>query len=259
MECNDFFLDKLNEEFQKRRNKNGRYSLRAYARFLGIDPSTLSKILHKKRPMPLTDALRIGKKLKLSPCEYQNFFFSVVSSRCMGDLRELEQKPGHQLTEELHFKIIVEWEYYAVLNLMSTCDFMADATWIAERLGISEVKAAEVWNDLLKANLITKKEGSYQRTHKSIETTDDIMSYALQLAHLKEMELAAKKITKVPTDERDFFSAIIPANPKALKKAKQLTREYCSNMQKILENGEKSEVYLLSTQLFPLTKKECQQ
>src|SRR5580658_4337102 len=46
------FRDRLEAEFQGRRAKNARYSLRAFARFLHGDHSTLSQILRGSRPAP---------------------------------------------------------------------------------------------------------------------------------------------------------------------------------------------------------------
>jgi len=41
----------LAEEFSRRRRTNARYSLRAFARSVRLDHSTLSQLLHGKRPM----------------------------------------------------------------------------------------------------------------------------------------------------------------------------------------------------------------
>ena len=46
------FRERLQIEFEARRSKNSRYSLRAFAALLGVDHSTLSQILRGSRPVP---------------------------------------------------------------------------------------------------------------------------------------------------------------------------------------------------------------
>ena len=258
MDSQLYFLQRLNREFDDRKQKNPRYSLRAFANFLEIDPSSLSKVLNKKRNLSSNDALRIAKILKLDADEFHLFFSSVLDRKGRGYVENFDQslEVEHYLDEEFDYKAIVEWEYFAVLNLMNTHDFMADEDWIAQRLGISVLKAYEVWNGLIEHGMIQKDENDrYFRTHKKITTSDGKLSKALQLAHLNELDLTAQKVTEVPVNKRDLFSFIIPTNTKQLDKAKKLTREYCKNMERLLEDGERDEVYLLGVQLTPMSER----
>src|SRR3954468_19740013 len=59
------FRNRLQREFDQRRQANERYSLRAFAAFLGTDHSTLSQILRSQRPLPLTRMRSWAKKLGL--------------------------------------------------------------------------------------------------------------------------------------------------------------------------------------------------
>src|SRR4051794_17258701 len=55
----------LEREFASRCRRNRRYSLRSFARFLGIDHSTLSKILRGVRQTPSDSLRRIAPKVGL--------------------------------------------------------------------------------------------------------------------------------------------------------------------------------------------------
>ena len=59
------FRAKLAEQFEARRERNPRYSLRAFAAFLGADHSTLSQILRGARRTPAGQLRSWGKKLGL--------------------------------------------------------------------------------------------------------------------------------------------------------------------------------------------------
>ena len=57
----------LQNEFIDRCKKNPRYSLRAFARSLEIDSSSLSRLLNGKRMVSKTMHLVLGEKLGLAP------------------------------------------------------------------------------------------------------------------------------------------------------------------------------------------------
>jgi len=57
----------LQAEFLHRCRKNAKYSLRAFARFLEVDPSLLSKIFRQERAISEKLFKQFAEKLKLSP------------------------------------------------------------------------------------------------------------------------------------------------------------------------------------------------
>jgi PAS domain-containing protein len=70
-------IEYLASDLKRRKEINSRYSLRAYARYLGLDPSALSRVLAGKQELSLPVSLRVVKKLKLSLEEKQTFLTSV--------------------------------------------------------------------------------------------------------------------------------------------------------------------------------------
>jgi transcriptional regulator with XRE-family HTH domain len=55
----------IGSEFLRRRNINRRYSLRAFARFLGTDHATLSQILRHRRRLTARSIRSLGRRLGL--------------------------------------------------------------------------------------------------------------------------------------------------------------------------------------------------
>jgi hypothetical protein len=60
-----YYLRKLKLDFSRRKRANSFYSLRAYARDLGVHPATLSQVLLGNRPLPLKKGMSFAQ-LKLS-------------------------------------------------------------------------------------------------------------------------------------------------------------------------------------------------
>jgi plasmid maintenance system antidote protein VapI len=98
------FRDALHAELAARRRRNVRYSLRAFARFLGVDHSTLSQILRSRRSLSPRMVSRLGRKLG-------------VSSAFIAEARQ------QQIAE-------------AVLRLARTKSFRPNSRWIATRTGL---------------------------------------------------------------------------------------------------------------------------
>lgn len=98
------FREALHTEFLARRRRNARYSLRAFARFLGVDHSTLSQILRSRRSLSPRMVALLGRKLGLSAT-------FVAEAR-------------HQQIAE------------SVLRLTRSKSFRPNSRWIATRTGL---------------------------------------------------------------------------------------------------------------------------
>jgi transcriptional regulator with XRE-family HTH domain len=127
------FRDRLQQEFAARREKNPRYSLRAFATFLGADHSSVSQILRGARPVP---ALRIrawGKKLGLSAEEISAYIAAghVPEAAVLDRQRQLL----HWTAEAM--SIVGEPLHYEIVRLSRTKAFRADCRWIAKETGFT--------------------------------------------------------------------------------------------------------------------------
>jgi uncharacterized protein (TIGR02147 family) len=249
-------IKQLEKHFNLRKAANSLYSMRAYARDLGLEPSTLSKILKGQRGVPFAFLEPVTTRLGLKPKEKEDFFSSVLKARGYGSWESsVWSTPQIKvLKNDLHFQIISEWEHYALLNLMKLKDFQSDVSWISDRLGLNVPRCKKVIENLLKTSLIRKDEmDQFYRCYPKISSSDDVSAAALKMAHQNDLKMAASKVWSVPIEQRDFCSMTIPTNVKNLKKAKLLTRKYVQDVEKLLESGEPSEIYQLSVQLFPLS------
>jgi len=72
--CDSPFRRRLIQEFDARRARNSRYSLRSFARFLGLDHATLTQILKGRRRMPKGRIHDCAKRLGMSADEASAYF-----------------------------------------------------------------------------------------------------------------------------------------------------------------------------------------
>lgn len=76
-----FHIKRLQHEINLRKESNPRYSLRAFARYLGIGPSTLSRILLNQQEVSQTTCKEILRKLKFNHEDKMMFISSVAEEK----------------------------------------------------------------------------------------------------------------------------------------------------------------------------------
>lgn len=250
-----YYLKKIKEDFTRRSRKNPAYSLRAYAKYLGIHPSTLSHILLGKRTLPKKSSQAVLEKLRLDSQERTRFKTSLPRKKLKIDSIKLSADDSKLLSEEAHFQIIAEWEYYAVLTLFDCTDFNPTLTQIQKRLNLSAPRAKAVLQKLLESGLLHKgTDGKIQKSQTQVKTTEDVVSKALRSSHLETLDLGKRKLDEVAIEFRDFSSAMLAISLQKIPEAKIIIREFREKLVKLMEDGDRSEVYQIAIQLYPLTQ-----
>ena len=237
-----------------RQRRNPQYSLRSFARDLGMNPGTVSAIVMGRRSVPKKSFSLICDRLALSP-------------RQRAVMRRLWQKeiahsaptniPAEDSVEisESHYQILAEWEHFAVLSLMRTKGFSANPNWMAKRLGVSVPRIQAVLTRLESSGFIKwNSDGRLIRTTPPLKTSEGIVSAALRAAHAEEMSLAAQALTSVDVALRDISSMTMAMSPSRLSAARELIKNFRNDLAALCDEDGASEVYQLCMQLFPLTK-----
>ena len=236
----------LQTELTRRRTKNSLYSLRAFARDLGIGVGSISEVMSGKRDLSRKNLLKVLQSLELSN-EQKKIFMdpSTVVQRTP------EQE--HQLLIEDQFKLISDWYYLAILNLAKLKVNRATPKWICERIGIEPYQAIEALERLQRLGLLKIDKNKLERTSRPLTTSNDLPSTAIRKHHSQNLELAEKAIHNVPVELREYGSVTMAVNLKNLTKLKELLLKTRKKAADLLEDEQATEVYTLSFQLFPLT------
>lgn len=115
----------LQEELALRCARNPRYSLRAFARYLGLDHSTLSQLLRGRRRFTRRTIERVGKRLALAPEMITQFVELERTPTEPWTSRELRQ-----LSRDAALTL-AEWYHHAILKLTRLTSFRYSATTVA--------------------------------------------------------------------------------------------------------------------------------
>lgn len=234
--------------FGQKMAQNPHYTLRSFAKRLGVSPSTLSRILSGERALTFKMALRVANFLELSANERQGLLSLYIEEK-------ENEGQSYELNEDT-FLAIKEWYHYGILQLIRLENFKSSATWIAKSLGISILEAKLAIERLVRLNMITRdQDGTLVRTSESFKTKSDYASAGLRDFQRQILQKAIDSLEKDDLSERDITSITVATNEANLKYVKEEIQKFRYRLAEILESGPKTRVYNLGIHLIPLSEK----
>jgi transcriptional regulator with XRE-family HTH domain len=247
------YRDLLADEFARRKRNNPGYSLRAFARDLGISPATLSQVLSGKRDFKKKSALRVADKLAMPPDHVQRMLAQARGDPEAGDGATFDEGE-YQLVQDDIFRMMSEWYYFAILNLAKLPDHRADSRWISARLGISVIEARNAVSRLTRLGYIEIDGTRMKRAVPSLTTTDGVPSSALRAYQKQNLKLAEASLDRDPVELRDMSSLTMAVSREEIPLAKAEISRFKKRFARLFKSSRPSEVYTLALQLFPVTK-----
>jgi uncharacterized protein (TIGR02147 family) len=239
----------LLQEFERRVLANPKYSLRAFARDLGIHSGTLSNILNQRRSVGTKGLTHILKKLPLSVTDKKKILSDLISPTRGPSTEPL-------LIDEEVLSVIQDWEHYAIMAYLQLRKAKKTPGDIAKALRLSQAKVLRALTNLENVGLLKRDGGQLEITRKNLITSRGIPSPALREAHSQYIDKAKNALTDFSTTERDITGTTMAVSHKNLPRAKELIQQFRLELSEILEQGEADDVYRLNIQLFPLTHKK---
>lgn len=241
----------LLQEFAERQTRNSAYSLRAFARDLGVGSTTVSDVLAGKRVLSKKNQHKVLDKLFVSPLLKEKIMKETFRMK----VSKTRDRADERLTlDEDTFHLIADWHYIAILNLAKLKNNQSSPTWIARRLGLEKNLVVEALERLFRLQLIKKNRGRLIRTSKPLTTSSDIPSSAIKKHHLQILRLAEQSLLHDPVHLREISLVTMPINIEKLAKAKEVLLKTRKKLASLLEDDSATEVYTLAFQLFPMTK-----
>ncbi len=247
----------LQRHFADRMQKNPSYSLRAYARHLGLSPTVLSLVLSGKRALSRKALEKIAAKLELNPSE-DELLQSELRARRKGSGALLDVAGAaefRQLTLD-QFAVISDWWHFAILSLIDIPGESLDPDQVGRRLNIHPIEAQAAIERLVRLGILEQEaDGSWKQNGAPIKVENRLSTGATRKFNRQLLEKAIESLESDPIEKRDFSSVTFAMNPKLVSYALEKIRAFRRSLMKELENhGEAKEVYHLSVQIFPLTK-----
>lgn len=223
MELNTRHFDyrrSLAEELRVRQVRNPRYSLRSFARDLGVSVTALSDVLSGKRHFSKRNALQVMDRLGWAPLERASVFVSISS---VSQPQRQTSSLSLRLADD-QFRVIADWYYLVILNLAQIEGAKSAPAWICQRTGISSQEAREAIKRLKRLGYISTKNGELRRLAPNVETTTEVPSAAIRKYHRQNFKLAEEAQEHVPFERRQISSFTVATDPSRVLKAKKCWR-----------------------------------
>src|SRR5690606_26911439 len=158
-------LTTLQEALEERKKRNPRYSLRAFAKAIGVDNATLSRILNERSIPSQESAIAIAEELGLDNESRYHFLKSLEKARRQDRLTDLPDSLQYQ-------NIRFSPEDEVSLATIAVGELVASglATTIPEicyMSGLPEYEVEEVVSQLIKFGSLRKVDGKISHTFRN--------------------------------------------------------------------------------------------
>lgn len=232
-------LRELRSNFAARCTKNERYSLRAFAKSLGVSHTVLSLVLAGKRT-PSKNLCRIVQLqlgLKLQGAD---------------GFSDIGLKP---------YAEIATWVHYAILGMLNFPEFEKSPSWIGKRLGVSSSTAKSALDDLERLGMIKvfikKGKKCWLQSVPPIAVVTKKSTPVTRQFIRGLLTKADESLDTVPFEKRDLTAITFAMAPEDVEFAKErikcFRRQLCHELE---SRPNRQAVYCLALQLFPLCQEE---
>jgi uncharacterized protein (TIGR02147 family) len=246
-------IEFLRQEFVRLKARNPAFSLRAYARRLGISPARLSEVLNRKRTLTKGQVDKIAVAFALDPDTAATF--ARRSRPQTQGVKKSDVAKYSDLDLET-FRLMADWHHSAILCLLETSPKppAMSIKWMAQRLGISTIECNRAIERLVKLKLVKREGKAFKPTARNLATSSGIPSAALRHLHRQMLDLARSALETQSIEDRDVTSITMAIDKTRLPEAKVMIKDFRRKLCAFLEGGDASEVYSLNVQLFQLSK-----
>ncbi len=254
----------LRDVLARKMSRNPSFSLRAFARDLGVSHTYLSLVLNGKKALSLKRVIQFAQLLQLDGRE-ADLFMKAGAHEARGRAAQktksiaTRSKKLDREEEEFfeieadRFRVLCDWYHIPILELTYTKDFRNDPVWIARRLSISPEQARNAISRLKRMGLLEECGGKLTKTNAKLAVVPKGFETAVRDFH-RQMIQKASDVLESSNDEefaaRDITGSCMSIDPAKLPEARRKIDAFRRSMLKFLTDGESSEVYQLNVQLF---------
>ena len=250
----------------EKQKKNPKFSLRGFARLIGVQSSYLSMVLSGKRDLSEEKAHQIAEKLSLSSLDTKKFVTllrlekaSTASHKeqVLGELQALS--PETETTRDLSiddFRVISEW-YHLPLQILAQLEDQAwSEEWAAKSLGITTHEVIQALERMTALEMMEWTLGKRPIiTGGRVSVQSSFKNDALRKYHTQMLEKNIEALTEQEPSERFTGSMNLALDEKQLQEAKAVMDEAMNKLRVIANKKAKGKkVYHANLGVFQITK-----
>lgn len=252
----DSFNDFLNAQFEERRHRNPRYSLRSFARNLGLSHSRLSEILNGQT-ISISSAQAICEVLHLRPTETAYLIDLVRASsgrtekvrseaRARLELKKMRREFQHNKSGNF---LLSKWYYAALIEFLTGTQLPPSR--IAETLHLSSREFETAVQDLQARGFIRREDDAWIKVDGYLKFESPVPSQLVRDFHRASLSRATKALDQA-IETRKFLTYVMTMRPDQIEDAREELENFAASFAKKFSDSETHEgvVYSFGLQFF---------
>jgi uncharacterized protein (TIGR02147 family) len=249
------FRQVLQAELARRCSNNPQYSLRAFAKYLGLDHSTLSQLLRGKRRLTARAIRKFATRLGLTADETANHVAREDQVPADSSDEEVERQ-----VRQLAFdtaSLIADWHHYAILELVHVKDFRPDSRWVARVLDIPVDEVNVALQRLLRLGLLemAAPDRWVDRLGDATASVQGFAHAAVERFSEQVRKLTLRAVRSLPRGSYEYSSTTLAVNTARIPMAIERIARLRDELMALLSQGtDRDDVYQLEISLVPVTR-----
>jgi len=264
----------LRKYFDRKRRTTAGASLRSIAKRLDLSPSFLSRILSGQKPVPypvlapLCQALDVEHEVFVtlkaayvpdgSPAEVQDCY-RVAGPPKKGKRSVESSLEDWDLANAKTMLVLRQWFYLPILEFTTLETYDGDLAEMARRLGLPPPLVEIAVRELKEHGLLLEKNGKLVKTKKKLRWGSGKSVEQIRKFHDEMLERAQHELRNfsenADVENRLVTGITLTSSPEKVRALKGKLAEFLHELANELMEAEGEDVFHLSAQLFPLTRK----
>lgn len=231
------------EDFELKKKRNSRISLRGYSRLIEVQSSFLSKffngktLISKDRAKNLIERLEIPEKRKIE----------LLSKL------DISNPLDRNMLLKKNYYLIADPMYYSLLCLIETNDFIFDSENLAKQLQRTEGEIKYALNLLIELNYISISDsGKFEVATPHLIAHETTSNDSLTKRHKNNLNFAMEALDKLDLKDMFFGFETIAINKDNISKFKKLANDFLDQVTTLSNaTSNKDEVYEFNVNFYP--------
>ncbi len=263
--CRDY-QSVLKGEFEIRKKSNSAYSVRAFARDLGVSPSKLVEILKNNAAISTSLAARIVKNLSFTVSE-KEYYMNLVQAKYDRSLKTRKKAKTFlkNFSEKNQFvtqkskdpAVCKEWYFLLLIELL-TAKMAKSSAEIAKIIGVSESEILWATEDVVKMGFLRQTpSGRFEKSAPNLKFESPLPSEKIRAYHKAYLNKAYAAIDTQPIKARKYLSSVFGVRADQIEDVRQELERFNENfLKKFSVTDSAEQVYSFALQLFRLDTTE---
>lgn len=242
----DPFIAFMRNKFEALKAKNPRYSLRAFAGKIELDPSSMSKVFAGKKSLSPETRMNCLKKIGATKKEID----AILKTG-------LNQPLSHKIIPEDVFEVLGNWRYFAVLEFLRISNEDSSLfKLLKKKLDLDKQEAQDILDTLTRIGFIEYKNGVFEvlQPNNSWSTSGGDTSLLRRKMQKDILERSIVALENVPMEKREHGSVIVAVDKNRIPEFKEALRRTRLELSDFFQSSsESNEIYQFQMSFYPVT------